>query len=59
MKFDVGQSVAQIEAGTIGAPQTVIGELCDAPGIGHIDTNVTSQKIFANLYKRQVDREAG
>ncbi len=59
MKFDVGQSVAKIEAGTIGAPQAVIGELCEAPGIGHIDTTVTSQKIFANLYKKQVDREAG
>ena len=59
MKFDVGQSVAQIEAGTIGVMQAVIGELCDAPGIGHIDTAVTSQKIFTNLYKKQVDREAG
>ena len=59
MKFDVGQSVAQIEAGTICVPQAVIGELCDAPGIDHIDTTVTSQKIFANLYKKQVDREAG
>ena len=58
MKFDVGQSVVRVEAGTIGAPQVVIGELCDALGIGHIDMTVTSQNIFANLYNKQVDREA-
>ena len=59
MKFDVCQSVARIEAGTIGAMQAVIGELCDGLGIGHIDTTVTSQQMFANLYNKQVDREAG
>ena len=42
MKFDVDQSVARIKAGTIGAPQPVIGELFDALGICHIDTTVTS-----------------
>ena len=59
MKFDVGQSVATIEARTIGPPQAVIGKLCDALGMGHIDITVTSQKMFANLYNKQVDREAG
>ena len=49
MKFDVGQSVARIEAKTIGASQAVIGELYDALGMGHIDMTVTSQKMFANL----------
>ena len=58
MKFDVGQSVARIEARTIGAPQAVIGEFCDALGVGHIDTTVTSQKMFANLYNKKVGREA-
>ena len=59
MKFDVGQSVARIEAKTIRAPQVVIGELFDALGMDHIDMTVTSQKMFANLYNKQVDREAG
>ena len=59
MKFDVGQSVVRLEAWTIGAPQVVIGELCDALDIGHIDMTVTSQNIFVNLYNKQVDREAG
>ena len=59
MKFDVGQPVVRVEAGTLGAPQAVIGELCYALGIGHIDMNVTSQNLFANLYNKQVDREAG
>ena len=54
MKFDVGQSVAQIEAGTIGVPQAEIGELFDALGMGHIDTTVTSQKMFSNLYNKQI-----
>jgi hypothetical protein len=52
MKFDVGQSVDQIEAGTIGALHAVIGELCDSLGIGDIDTTVTSQKMFVNLYDK-------
>ena len=55
MKFGVGQS----EAGTIGALQEVIGEGCDAIGIGHVDMLVTSQKIFDILYNKEVDREAG
>ena len=59
MKFDVGQSVALIEARKIGAPQAVNGELCDALGMGHSDMTVKSQKMFANLYNKQVDREAG
>ena len=52
MKFDVGQSAPQVEAGTIGALHAVIGKLCDALCIGHIDTTVTSQKMFANLYNK-------
>ena len=59
MKFDVVQSVTRLEAGTIGAPQAVIGELFGALGLGHIDTTVTSQKMIANLYNKQVDREVG
>ena len=59
MKFDVGQSVARVQAGTIGAPQVVIGYLCSALGIGHIDMTDTSQNIFANSYNNHVDREAG
>ena len=58
MKFDVGQSVARIKAWTIGTPQAVIGELFDALGMSHIDTTVTSQKMFANLYNKKVGREA-
>ena len=50
MKFDVCQSVARVEAETLGAPQAVIGKLYDALGIGHIDMNVTLQNLFANLY---------
>ena len=59
MKFDVGQLVARKEAGTIGVPQAEIGELFDALGMGHIDTTVTSQKMFSNLYNKQINREAG
>ena len=59
MKFDVGHLIVRLEAGTIGAPQVVIGELCDALGIGHIDMTVTSQNIFVKLYNKQVGREAG
>ena len=59
MQFDVGQSVARVEAGTLDAPQVVIGESYDALGIGHISMNVTSQNLFANLYNKQVERGAG
>ena len=45
------------EAGAIGAPQAVIGAVCDALGIGHVDMPVTSQKIFDILHNKQVDRE--
>ncbi len=47
------------EAGAIGAPQAVIGAVCDALGIGHVDMPVTPQKIFDILHNKQVDREAG
>ena len=46
------------EAGAIGAPQAVIGAVCDALGIRHADMPVTPQKIFDILYNKQVDREA-
>ena len=47
------------EAGAIGAPQAVIGAVCDALGIGHVEVPGTPQKIFDILSNKQVDREAG
>ena len=55
----VSQSVGRVEVGTVGALQAVIGEMCGAIGIGHVDMLVTSQNIFDILYNKQVDREAG
>ena len=47
------------EAGAIGSPQAVIGAVCDALGVQHVDIPVTPQKIFNILSNKQFDREAG
>ena len=47
------------EAGAIGAPQAVIGAVCDALGIRHVDMPVTPQKIFDILYNKHFKIEVG
>ena len=47
-----------MEAGAIGAPQTVIGAVCDALSTGHVDMPVTPQKIFDILHNKQAGTEA-
>ena len=46
------------EAGAIGAPQAVVGAVCDALDIRHVDMPVTPQKIFDILHNRQAGTEA-
>ena len=46
------------EAGAIGAPQGVVGAVCDALDIRHVDMPVTPQKIFDILHNRQAGTEA-
>ena len=63
MKFGVGQSVARVEdkrfvTGTISAPKAVVGAVCDALDIRHVDMPITPQKIFDILHKRQAGTEA-
>ncbi len=46
------------EAGEIGAPQAVVGAVCDALDMRHVDMPVTPQKIFDILHNRQAETEA-